>query len=535
MALAESIKTQIRSEWQAAQNGAKSAIIIRWAQTLNISYQTIYRDLDIGRKRNGERLIEGIDDAACLVAQVKKRPPKEAGEIATDQAVELAISNGIIPEEMADVSIGTWNRIMRECGLAKKSRRVQRFQAEYPNQLHHVDASSSQFFYVHRQEGSDFILRMHGGSGLGYKNKPVPIRMRPWLYGLTDDYSGYHLARYVAAAGESLADNLQFLAWAWGSSDDKPFFGIPERIKADQGPLMKGEASREWLDRLGVELDGSTPYEKEAHGKIERPWRTLWGRFERVFFVEADWKRFEISLSELNRRFREYQNNEYNLRSHRYEKEITRLDAWRKINLRGGAVAMPENAIATAARRHIRTVSVDGCLSLDGVTYEVKGLHDAKVRVYEGIFEDRLVVEDIETGEKYETKKFAPAKLDDYRREKDTPHQRAVKDAVDLVMRNTLYGGEPNAAVEGGATRAKITRLPTRIRERRQIADPMCVDSYGSLEVAMRDFLNICPARLSQAERGQIQELIMENGLARSFVRELALEVQAESSRSAGS
>ncbi|MGA3114826.1 MAG: hypothetical protein ABSF90_10400 [Syntrophobacteraceae bacterium] len=531
MALAESMIAQIRSEWLEAPIGVKSQIVASYAQALGIGYQTLYRQLCIARKRNGERKICGIEDAAGIVARVKKRPPKDMGEISTDQAVQLAISNRLIPQELCEVSNGTWNRVIRESGFAKKSRRVQRFQAEYPNQLHHVDASTSQIFYVHRQEGDEFIFKMHGGSALGYKNKPVPIRLRPWLYGLTDDYSGYHIARYTAAAGESLADNLQFLAWAWGKNEEKPFFGIPDRLKADQGPLMKGEASKEWLGRLEIDLDGSIPYAKEAHGKIERPWRTIWQRFERVFYAEADWKQFEITMTELNRRFRIFQNDEYNLEPHRYEKEITRLDAWRRINLRGGAVAMPENAIATAARRYIRTVSCDGCFSLDGTFYEVKGLHDAKVRVYEGIFEDRLVVEDLATGEKYETKKFAPAKLDDYRREKDTPHQRAVKDAEDLLMRNTLYGGDEAGSGEPGAgsESRKVMRLPTRIRERRKIENPLGIDAYASVEAAMRDFLSICPVRLSEADREQVMDLIVENGLSKVFVRELALEVQAES------
>jgi len=524
---------------------------------------------------NGERKFCGIEDAAGVIARIKKRPPKEAGEIATDQAVELALTNGAISEEFAGVSLGTWNRVMRDCGFHKKSIRRQRYQAEYPNQLHHVDASSSQFFYVHRQEGDDFILRMHSGSALGYKNKPVPIRLRPWVYGLTDDYSGYHVARYVAAAGESLADNLQFLAWAWGaeaaqpgrplansprtgeplqpgcrpnlanspgagdlSGPKKEFFGIPDRIKADQGPLMKGEASKEWLERLGIELDGSVPYAKEAHGKIERPWRTLWRRFEQTFFVESDWKRFEISLYELNRRFQIYQNTWYNVQPHRYETEITRLDAWRRINLRGGAVAMPENAIATAARRCERTVNVDGTFSLDGTIYEVKGLHDARVRVYEGIFEDRLVVEDIVTGEKYETKLFAPAKLDDYRREKDTPHQKALKEAEDLQLRNTLYGGMNEDEGKSSSdlrhpipdTR-KVMRLPTRIRERRTMENPLRADAYGSIEAAMREFLDICPVRMNESDREQVRDLIVENGLSKSFVRELAMEVQGETAR----
>jgi len=45
----------------------------------------------------------------------------------------------------------------------------------------------------------------------------------------------------------------------------------------------------------------------------------------------------------------------------------------------------------------------------------------------------------------------------------------------------------------------------------------------------MREFLNICPVRLTAEDRASVRELIVENGLNRAFVRELALEVQAES------
>jgi len=72
-------------------------------------------------------------------------------------------------------------------------------------------------------------------------------------------------------------------------------------------------------------------------------------------------------------------------------------------------------------------------------------------------------------------------------------------------------------------------RLPTRIRERRKIENPLGIDAYASVEAAMRDFLSICPVRLSEADREQVMDLIVENGLSKVFVRELALEVQAES------
>jgi len=521
--LLPSVVEAIRGEWKSAANGEKTLLVRKWAEVLGCSPQTLYRVLGVGRRRKkGERKIEGIERAAELVAQIKRRPPEDAGEISTDQALEMALDGGIIAEELGQVSVATYNRLIREKGMCRRAPRVQRFQAMRPNELHHIDASSSKYFYVHRvlPDGDCVLKLMRHVSAQGYKNKPTPVELRPWMYGLTDDYSGYHVARYVAARGESLADNLLFLQWAWAQNEDMEFFGLPAKIKADHGPMMKGESAIDLLARLDIEISPSVPYEKRSHGKIERPWRTHQQRFEKPFYVEADWQHFEILLSELNRRFIIYL-EEYNSRQHRYEKEVSRLDMWRRINQWGGAVAIPENILGTVARRRSRKVGVDGVVSVDGKEYEVKGLHDRWVWVYEGVFEDQMVVEDKESGEKYQVKKFAPTPLDTFVGHEHTEHQKAVKAAGTLELKNTLY-------TEREAAEGNVIRIPTRVKEVRSVENPLDTDSFSSIEAAMREFLSICPLRLDAENREAVRDTIIEHGLSRSYVRELALKIQAE-------
>ena len=523
MSLNPNVIDTIRCDWQAAPGGAKSAVICRWATSLNCSQATIYRRLGIGRKRQGARKIDAIETYAQVVAQIKRKPPENHGELTTAQAVQIAVENGVIPGDMLGRA-STFDRVMREMGLSRRRRRIQRFQAEYPNQMHHVDASTSKCFYIHRKlPDGDRVLRLHAGSKTGYKNKPVPIRERPWVYGLVDDHSGYQVARYVAAYGETAVDNLDFIQWAWSQNDDKLLFGLPDQIKGDLGPMMRGPAAQDFFDRLGVAIDPSSPENKESHGKIERPWRTAWQRFEKPFFVQPDWKTFEITLSELNRRFLIYL-EELNGRPHRYERTLTRRQAWQRINQRGGAVAIPEGALSTIARRYDRTVGADGCFSIDNNIYEVQGLHDAKVFVYQGVFDGKLVVQDRSTGDKYAVEDFAPNPVGTYTAHAETPHQQARKAAQDLDVTNTLYMERPEAG--------NVTLFPTRVQPAPAIENPLSVDTYPELAAAMRDFVAISGVVPDAENREAICGLITENGLDRAFVRELALDVRAESERS---
>ena len=508
MSISANVIGQVVTDWQGAGMGEKNRVLDKWATLLSISAATLRRKMPVTkRKRVKTPQKAEYRPWVEIVAQIKKKPPESGGELSTDQAVEIAVNNGLIPREALDVSVGTYDRIMREVGLSKKGKRHVRFQAERPNDAHHFDASSSKFLYIHKRTGGDYILRLHHPSRY-YKNKPIPCdKLRPWLYGIVDDHSGLFKAHYVAAKGESMIDSLSFIQKAWSE------IGIPKKLLADQGMLKKGLASSEFIARLDVELPQMMPYASAAHGKIERPWRTVWQRFEKQFYAHTDWHKFEITLSELNRRFSIFLADDYNQRMHRSE-DITRLQAWKKVQLHGGIVALPEGALATVAKRGKRKVGADGVINYENRKYEVKGLHDAEVYVFEGVFEDRLVVQCIESGEKYEVEGFEPLVEGTYKAHPQTPHQKAVKASEALEIDGGLYG-------VGKEKDEKVLAMPIR-REEKEVEDVFDVSRFASVEDAWSSFTAIAGPVLDPDMRTDIEELMLAEELDKHYITGLA-------------
>jgi transposase InsO family protein len=526
MSLSQPVIEQIIQEYSCAPRGAKSAVVKKWAALCACSENRIWAVIPTGRKR---KKVEGKAEELKMVAEsvfkVKYRVPDNTAPLSTDQAYRIALSNGEIPKEARRYSEASINRMGRELKLSKKTRRVQRFQAERPNEMHHVDASTSQFFYVAKAlPDGNYLLKLHGPSQ-NYKNKPKPLPLGLWIYGIVDDYSGCAHAEYTVAPGESLGDNLKFLERAWSVTDDKVFCGLPEKIKADKGPMMRGKVTEELLARLGVEIDPSVPGAKDSHGKIERPWRTHWQRFEKTFLVLDDWKRFEITLSELNRRLLIYLGEEYNRRPHRYERSFTREQMWRRITFHGGVRPVPKNAFRTAAEQHKRKVRKDGTFSLDNNIYEVKGLHDAWVQVIKGVFDEKMVAQDIETGEKYEVIEFKPNPLGKFTAHKDTPYQKSKKAGADLHISATLFEAEQGAG--------NVIPLPTRMQEEQPFDHIFDTGAFISPVEAVRDFserTGLSPEEGSEDRRG-LEQLFLENGLRKAFVREIADQYLQEAHR----
>ena len=505
---------QIKAEWAGAPRGSKSAVVQKWAEFCGVNPATVYRQLNAnGSKKRVKRArkIEDVEAQAALVASIKKRPPEHRGEICTADAVEIAKAAGYD----ITASASHIDRVIRECGLKRQPRRVIRFQADYPNQLHHVDASTSNCFYVARRlENGDAVLKLYKGYQ-GYKNKPIPVGLRPWIYGCVDDHSGLSCARYIAAEGESMADCLDFLCWAWSGAEGKDLRGLPEFLKADHGPLMKSKDATEFLDRLGIAIDPSIPGQKDAHGKVERPWRTMWQRFELPFWSE-DPKTFEIPLSELNQRLANYL-LAYNGKPHRWERKHSRRDVWSRINQRGGAVILAEDAIRRMVRRYERTVAQDGTIQLDGKVYEVKGLHSAKVRLWEGLRDGRMVAEDLKTGERFEVVEFCPQGFCDYKGVPDTGDQRARETAAEMAgTENPLYREAPESP--------GVVRFPVRTAEVIEPEDKIAADAYPTAAEAIRDFVALTGIAPDAQDRADLEALIEENGRSRQFIRDLAAE-----------
>jgi hypothetical protein len=521
------VMQQIRQALATAPHGHKTTTMQRWAVLVGLTPQTLYRELDLGAKtRSAAVKRPELREWAKVVAMVKKRPPEEAGEISTDQAVRIAIESKLVPVSAMDVSPATFDRVMREMGTAKKSVRANRFQAKEPNQAHHFDASSSAFFYVaKRMPDGEFVLRMHRPAAGDYKNKPVPVdKLRPWYYGLCDDHSGRKIARLIVGQGENAADSILSIAEFWR------VFGVPKKLLADQGMLKKCLATSGFIHACGVSFPQMMPYAKRGHGKIENPWKTQWQRFEKPFYAADDWQHYEITATEMNRRLDNYMEEE-NQRAHRFERGITRMDAWRRVMLSGGIVTLPEDALSRAHTMDRRKVGIDGLVHLDNGLYEVKGLHDAWAFVYRSMFEDKMVAEDCETGERYEVKDFAPLDEGEYRAHVDTAHQRAVKDGAALTIPESAlpFQSTPCAPASGGYGAGKVVRLP--IRETvREVADVFDVTCHADVETAMSEFHDIV-GPVDAEVRDVVMAAFMENGLDKCFVREMAMEMRGEVER----
>ncbi|MBI3755753.1 MAG: hypothetical protein HY265_06305, partial [Deltaproteobacteria bacterium] len=511
MTLFPSIIEQIKNDLSNTPYKAKEDILRTWSQILGRSRQNIYaiiRGKNKDKKREGSPVSPEYYNWTRIVFAIKKSPPDGAGEISTDQAAALAVKWGKLPEDALLVPIGTFNAIARQIGLSKKGRRVSRFQASRPNMAHHFDASSSKFLYIAGKTGDgDYIVKVHRPGSGDYKNKPIPCdRLRPWYYGVVDDHSGRLEGTIFAAEGETAGHSLKAICMAWEE------MGMPDQLLADQGMLKKGFISKDLIARLDVRLPESMPYAKEAHGKIERPWRTAWQRFEKPFYA-GDWKNFNILLSELKAQLKIFLTDDYNQLPHRFEKQITKMQAWERINLQGGIVRIPADAIATAAKRRERTIGADGILRYEGRLYEVKHLFNAKVIVFEGVFSDRLVVQDKADGKKYEVRDFAPLDIGEYRAHPETPHQKLIKESAEI-----LEGAAPMLYADKKSAPENIIAMPTRVKEEREIADPFDITVYPTLKEALKEFMEIVGQTITDGERRDTEALIMQHGLKKVFV-----------------
>jgi ADP-ribose pyrophosphatase YjhB (NUDIX family) len=509
------IINQINYEYKVCYKKARKNLLEKWSKITGYSPSQLYR---LVNQNNSERKkIRGVNreyrEWAKIVHAIKKKPPEEAGEISTEMAIKIAVMNGLLPEEALNIPASTYNRIGREEKFDQSKKPVSRFMASRPNMVHHFDGSHSAYFYVKKQVGDEYILKMHRPAK-HYKNKPVKEKMRVLIYGLTDDHSGKWIGRYTVAAGESIADSLLFLQYAWSK------MGLPEKLFADQGVLKKGLASAEFISRLGVELPQMMPYAKEGHGKIERPWRTVWQGFEKVFFACNNYKKFEISLTELNQALDRYI-KDYNSKPHRLYKDISREAAWRKVEEQGGIVKIPENALATVAKRLKRKVGQDHIFTVDNVMYYVKEIFDTYIYVYLGVFDNKVVVQDINTGKKYEARKFEYRNIDEFKGEYKTPHQELKELGETLDIQQLPYTTQESKKVTA-------LNIPISEKEERKIANPLNIENYENIQEAMQEFFEIVSTRLTPEETEEIRELILSNNLNRQFVRELALEIRAE-------
>lgn len=482
--ISDEILAQVIYDWQNAPYGHKTTVIRKWAEVLDVSYNCLYMQISSRmcmskrKRRNdkGKRFNQNIEEWTRIVWGIKLRPPKEAGQISSDQALELAIKNGAVPAEAEEHPVSTYNRIANDLGLNRTTGRFNRFQAKYANLVHQIDASNSKFFYVARKlPNGDCVLKMHRPAKKPYKNQPTPTGDRLLLYGLVDDFSGQQICRYTNAPGESGPDGLLFLHYAWGEKEDKrvQFSGLPKMVYIDNGPIKKNTAVQKHLENLDIKVIPRTPYNSQAGGKIERPWATLFQRLELPFFVEG-WEKLEILMSELNRQLINYQ-LKYNAGPHRYQKDLSREQMWwNSVNEHGGIITVPPDALATAYKQKKHSVR-GGYFTHETVEYEVIGLDEGPIWMCKGLYSDRFVAVHRKTKQKYEVKLFKPLSFGQRIEKVKTEAEKIVEESRENISISNILFSEDKPA-------NNVVNMPVRQKEEREIEDPLKIPEVDVTE-----------------------------------------------------
>ncbi|HHM01964.1 MAG TPA: transposase [Caldithrix abyssi] len=286
--------------YTAAPFGDRGRVVRGYANLMGVSVPTVWRILQrhTGKKRqraSAPRVPEELIDRVAEIKAASIRINPDGRELTTEDAIDILESRGEAPAGMLKVS--TVNRRLAQKGF-RSAKPVARFMEPFSNHTHYLDFSRSEMIGIVGHAGEDYLLELRGTSPI-YKNKRGR-KFALWLAGIRDGRSGVTLARYYPGAGESLYMGLDFLFYAWTrQADSHPLHSIPYHLKTDNGAFGKSAELSAFCRALGVTLEHSAPYNKNAMGKIERTWRTLWQRFELKLLMDKG-KGYRLTLAELN-------------------------------------------------------------------------------------------------------------------------------------------------------------------------------------------------------------------------------------------
>ena len=358
-----------------APHGSKSAVLAHWAERLSpdpddpMSTATLRRRI---REREGKRKEcagrpKKIDrDVVRKIAQLKAKG-MEMGlgdrELATEIAKEMAEREGLA--DASEISTSSINRILREELGFRRKKRYRKIQANFATQVQLLDFSRSKYVQVrdYDAEADDWLLEV-SGKQLSYKDPEGAFRT--WYAVLIDDHSRLRIARLFCDTGESALLGLTFLRWAWTRSKDAhPLRHPPRKLQTDYGAFRKSKRVQNAFDAMdGIELKGAS---KEAQGKVERQFRTLWQRFELPFAVEHG-DGYQIHASDFNDLLHEYMIKDAE-RQHPLQPEYTRSQVYRGSIMRTPPLELDADMMRLAFDVYERTVNPHGQVSIDGDLY----------------------------------------------------------------------------------------------------------------------------------------------------------------------
>jgi putative transposase len=182
-------------------------------------------------------------------------------------------------------------------------------------------------------------------------------------------------------------------------------YGKPDAVYVDNGKVFVSRWFRIACAKLGIRHLNTKAYSPESKGKIERFNSTM-----EEFLQEISLENVK-SLEELNRKFRIWLDEGYNLKSHSSLKNMSPMQAYSK-DSKKVRFATPEECADAFLWEDTRKVDNTGCIKLNGYEYEA-GIEyiGKKVDVRYDPF-DMSLVEIWYSGER--RKKVGPLKVGEY-------------------------------------------------------------------------------------------------------------------------
>ena len=131
-------------------------------------------------------------------------------------------------------------------------------------------------------------------------------------------------------------------------------------------------------------------------------------------------------------------------------------------------------------------------------------------------------------------------------RNKETGQQQRRKEAAVLDgITISIYSEEGqkklqeltplNPPLSGGKQEPrKVVKMPTRVKEVRELHNPLDVNRYPSLQAALQAFQDLCGFFLDAETRAAVGQMIRDNGLSKRYVAGLAAEVMTEQTAACG-
>jgi len=267
-----------------------------------------------------------------------------------------------------DVPAATIRNVLRKFRQSRRENKLnlkpyRSWEAEYPNQLHQIDTTVSQQFYL-ATDGS------FGYDEYYYKNKDTGKKPRLVLFQLVDDHSRVKFAMFVL--NNNAHAWLHALYHAWRKKPDWPFYGIPEILYSDNDSVIKSKVFKQTMRYLGrgagmpegIKVLSHDVGNSQAKGKVEGGFKLL-QEFEKITKV----CKFS-SLEEANAALWDFLYG-YNCRRHSTTKEMP-FARWLRVS-QDRLVNMPDPELFnrlqyTFVQRQLRR---DVTISLNGKVWQL--------------------------------------------------------------------------------------------------------------------------------------------------------------------